>query len=206
MTTAAAPRPPQVFRQSDTRFVDLLNEMRRGALSPFHVSQLQFHCAESCRAEAEASRGEAEAPHGQVDASHGQAGSSQAAGFRGRGHAMQMAAAGDAADAPLAPPPPRPPSASPPAAVKPQPAAVKLFAQNGPADVENERRLSELTAPQMVYEANESPPGKMDGCLAPVSLHLKLGATVSHAPAAAVASSRQQSPAITSTHRCTGCR
>eukprot|EP00966_Prymnesium_polylepis_P303983 7022877-Prymnesium_polylepis.1 len=40
MTTAAAPRPPQVFRQSDTRFVDLLNEMRRGALSPFHVSQL----------------------------------------------------------------------------------------------------------------------------------------------------------------------
>lgn len=56
-------------------------------------------------------------------------------------------------------------------------ASLKLFPQNEPADRENFSRLSQLTSPTHTYICDEAG-AKMDGCLAPPTLELKLAARV----------------------------
>ena len=73
---------------------------------------------------------------------------------------------GAAPKASVPPPPPPPPIPS-----------LKLFPQNDPADRENALRLAQIQSSLMTYLASESG-GKMDGCLAPTTLDLKLDAQV----------------------------
>ena len=199
----------QVFRQSDGAFVELLNEMRLGQLSPFNVAKL-LHRMETTRAEAtvaaeatrveatrvEAARAEAmvaEAAHVEAMAAEATSGvavevSEEAAEGAAAPTTEQMAAqTADGEGGLSAPADPASLIASfawqgasvatAEGSVGDRAPGLKLFPQNEPADRENEKRLAEIPSAAFEYVADESG-GKMDGCLAPLQLRLKVGAQV----------------------------
>lgn len=160
----------EVFRQSDSRFVSLLNEMRKGRLSAENTELLFNHLAK-CRAAATVRSHEQHEQHQPHQPHQRQVDGGVACPGEGEvgAGAVQTPAPPKGAGVPL-------PEVTPD--VTPSEEAVKLYPQNAPADIDNERRLGALEGTPSVYVANDSAAGKMDGCLAPPSLQLKVGAQV----------------------------
>ena len=183
----------EVFRQSDSGFVSLLNEMRKGRLSAAHTDLLFAHLAK-CRAavtvrsheqqrqidgrtafpdEGEAGAGALQAPAPPEGAAvHLPEGMPPSLSQVDSGPKVDSGAAVHLPEGMPEGMPEVKPDATPVGE------AVKLYPQNAPADVENERRLGALAGTPSVYVANDSAAGKMDGCLAPPRLQLKVGAQV----------------------------
>lgn len=184
-----------VIRQKDQTFVDLLNAMRRGRLSPFHVQLLKLHLARrheplqllAMRESKAEQTAKAEQPHEQpakpeleveqtakpeLEAEHPatQPAEQPAAAATALGSAEnpQQNPFADLAygEAAAVPGPKRP-------ARRPE-IVTKLFPKNEPADHENRRRLAELPAQAYCYTANEMNGQQMEGCIAMSELNLKV--------------------------------